>query len=127
MDGKKKEPRKRRSSQGNALMAVVCVYIIYLGIKILSDYAKGGVKGTPGWSQILFGILFIAIGGLFLSNYVRLYLRARKEEKDPAEEEQDVAKDQQVTEAEEQTETPKRIESDDQTGNPEQTEDQNQE
>lgn len=117
MDEKKKEPKRRRSSQGNALMAVVCVYIIYLGIKILRDLAKGSVKGAPVWSQILFGILFIAIGGLFLLNYVRLYLQERKEEKLSAEEKQE------ISEEEEKIEDPKQAEKLDEVEDQSQSED----
>lgn len=125
----KKEPKRRRSSQGNALMAVVCVYIIYLGIKILRDYAKGSVKGAPAWSQILFGILFIAIGGLFLLNYVRLYLQERKEEKLSAEEKLEMSEEEKKIEDQSPAEDLDRVEDQSQSEDPEnedQAEDQDQ-
>lgn len=72
--------RRRRSSKGNAIMMLVCVYIIYLGISVLRNYAAGQSSETAGWVQILFGVLFIAAGAGFLFRYFQQYRKAKEEE-----------------------------------------------
>lgn len=61
-------------------MALVCAYVIYLGVDILKKYANGQGGGTAVWIQIGAGILFIAAGALLLVFYVRSYLRGREAE-----------------------------------------------
>lgn len=76
-----KDPKKRQSPQSNAIMAIVCAYVIYLGVSILRGYATGQSDGTPAWVQIVFGILFIAFGGFFLARYLIRFVKMREEEK----------------------------------------------
>lgn len=76
-----KDPKKRQTPQSNAIMAVVCAYVIYLGVNILRGYATGKGDGTPAWVQIVFGILFIAFGGFFLARYLIRFVKMREEEK----------------------------------------------
>ncbi len=57
------------------LMAIVCAYVVYLGISLINGALKGG-DGTPVWLSVVFGIAFIGIGGWFLVQYIRSAIRA---------------------------------------------------
>lgn len=92
--------RRQRSNNSNVIMAVVCIYIIYLGIDILRKYAEGKGAGAPAWVQILSGIFFIAIGGIFIAFYIRTYLRGRAAENEQAKEDEQVMEESEERENE---------------------------
>jgi hypothetical protein len=81
-----RDPDKRPSTQtGSMLMIVVCGYIIYLGVNILSGYVKGEGGNTPAWVQIVFGLLFVGAGAGFIIRYLILIASANaaaKEDRD---------------------------------------------
>ena len=65
-----------------ALRAFICVYLIYLGGKLIYDHVKGESEMAP-WMVWFFGILFI-LAGLAFGIYT--WKRYQKDKQEPPEE-----------------------------------------
>ncbi len=94
----------------SGLMCLVAAYIIYLGVQILKGYIEGE-EGLPAWAALLFGILFIVLGGgylVYLLRTVLLLSRKKRMEESQAEtlETPESAESQAPPETPESPETP---------------------
>jgi hypothetical protein len=63
----------------NAIMCLVAVYLMYLGFNILRGWYQGD-PGMPPWVAVLFGILFIVIGAVYLFYLLRPFLTKKSGE-----------------------------------------------
>jgi hypothetical protein len=76
------EQNDQRMVPRNAIMCLVAVYLMYLGFNILRGWYQGD-PGMPPWVAVLFGILFIVIGAVYLVFLLKPYL-TKKSGEEPA-------------------------------------------
>ncbi len=80
MNPNEQEPKPKNDTR-SMLMVVVCAYVVYLGISLLVDLAKG-TSDAPLWVAATFGTAFVLIGGWFIVRYVRMILQGRRDDDD---------------------------------------------
>lgn len=84
------------------LMCLVSGYVMYLGFTIIKGYIDGEA-GMPGWVAILFGSLFIILGGLYLVYNIKNYMAIQKAAQESSDDEEETAAEEE-TPAEEDAE-----------------------
>jgi hypothetical protein len=76
------EQNEQRMVPRTTIMCLVAAYLIYLGFNILRGWYQGD-PGMPAWVAVLFGILFIVIGAVYMIYLLKPYL-TKKSGEEPA-------------------------------------------
>ena len=64
------------------VMAIAGAYVVYLGYSLCAGVVKGEQGSSTGF--LVAGIAFIILGGAFVINGLRGYIRVKKEQKEQA-------------------------------------------